>query len=121
MSSPAIDCYKILDLSPDARFEVIQAAYRARCNEPGLGDGNSCFEGRMASVNEAYRILSDPKLRADYDARLVAQVVAESPDGADGADATIFKCAYCGTVNRVQLRARGARCGHCRSLLFPGE
>lgn len=60
-----IDYYEILQVSPNASSEVIDAAYRrlARVYHPDVGGSNEA----MALLNEAYRVLSDPRLRCEYD------------------------------------------------------
>jgi len=57
--------YDILQVSPSADPEVIQAVYRrlARKHHP---DANGDAE-MMKSINAAYAVLSDPKRRAAYD------------------------------------------------------
>lgn len=66
MPEPA-DHYRVLGVAPDASGTEIRRRYRelARRLHPdqsgsGSGDG-------MATLNEAYRVLSDPARRADYD------------------------------------------------------
>lgn len=64
------DYYDLLGVGTDADRPTIQAAYRrlARKHHPDFG-GN---HGDMARLNEAWRALSDPHRRADYDARMLA-------------------------------------------------
>lgn len=71
------DHYQTLHVSREAPPAVIKAAYKALAQNlhpdknPGAG-------GRMAAVNEAYRVLSDPVLRKAYDALLTRESEAES-------------------------------------------
>lgn len=62
--------YDTLGVSPTAEAEVIQAAYRAlmRKYHPDANGGRSS-DARAKRINEAYATLSDPSLRAAYDAR----------------------------------------------------
>ena len=62
-----IDYYDILDIRPTAGPEEIKAAYHraARSAHPDAGG----TAGMFRLVAEAYRTLSDPHLRAAYDAR----------------------------------------------------
>ncbi len=63
-----VDFYELLEISPRASQEVIQAAYRvlARAYHP---DMNSTAEAplRIRQLNAAYKVLSDPQNRACYD------------------------------------------------------
>ena len=64
--------YQVLKVAADAPVEVIRAAYRAlaaRHHPDRCGDDPSAA-ARMQRVNQAYRVLSDPALRARYDAVL---------------------------------------------------
>jgi DnaJ-class molecular chaperone len=57
--------YKILGVSEDATSEEIVRAYKKRCMtvHPDRGGGAEEFK----ELNEAYSILSNPELRAEYD------------------------------------------------------
>lgn len=60
--------YHTLGIAPGASQEEIKQAWRVLCRQyhPDREGGS---EARMAEVNDAYRILSDPTLRAEYDAK----------------------------------------------------
>jgi curved DNA-binding protein CbpA len=60
--------YAVLGVEPDAPLEALKAAYRreARLAHPDVGGD----EARMRELNEAWRVLSDPGLRAAYDRTL---------------------------------------------------
>lgn len=66
------DYYEVLQVSPNADGEVIQAAYKRLVDmwhsERRPGDPSS-FE-RLAALDEAYAVLSDPPKRREYDARV---------------------------------------------------
>ena len=66
---PDADLYDELQVSRRASPEVIDAAYRrlARMYHPDTGAAADVE--RMVRINHAYEILSDPRRRADYDAR----------------------------------------------------
>ena len=61
-----MDPYKILGVTHDASLDEIKLAYRQRCREchPDMGGDKVDF----AKLAEAYEILSNPKLRQQYDA-----------------------------------------------------
>ncbi|TDC48325.1 J domain-containing protein [Jiangella ureilytica] len=74
-----IDYYDILDIRPTAGPEEIKAAYHraARSAHPDAGG----TAGMFRLVTEAYRTLSDPHLRAAYDARSGGDSTPASPAG----------------------------------------
>ncbi|MDB5179261.1 MAG: molecular chaperone DnaJ [Patescibacteria group bacterium] len=76
--SESVDYYRVLDLSPEANAAQIKTAFRraAKLVHPDAGGSPAAME----LVNEAYRTLSDPELRRQYDAARNAPVQA-SPDG----------------------------------------
>src|SRR5437879_4073348 len=65
----ADDPYATLQVEPSADLEAIHAAYRrlARLHHPDLNPRPEAAE-RMRAINAAYRVLSDPRQRASYDA-----------------------------------------------------
>jgi curved DNA-binding protein CbpA len=74
------DLYAVLDVSPGANLREIRAAFRrlARLHHPDVGGGSA---ERMAAVNRAYAILSDPEQRRRYDAqRAVGSVAVPAPE-----------------------------------------
>ena len=62
------DYYEILQLSPEAEQEVIEAAYRrlARKYHPDISKDPGASQ-RMRLLNEAFEVLGDPATRAAYD------------------------------------------------------
>ena len=64
------DYYEILQVSPKAGPEVIDAAYRrlARRYHPDVNPSEAADQ-RMRELNQALEILTDPQKRADYDRR----------------------------------------------------
>ncbi len=65
--------YRILHVQPDAPVELIKMSYRTIMQKlkkhPDLGGD----EWDASVINEAYSVLSDKKLRAAYDARLLRE------------------------------------------------
>ncbi|KAI0026579.1 hypothetical protein K488DRAFT_92278 [Vararia minispora EC-137] len=59
------DYYKVLGVARDADERTIKKAYRKAVMTAHPDKGGS--EAKMASVNEAYEVLSDPQLRARFD------------------------------------------------------
>ncbi len=74
------DHYATLGVARDADAETIKAAYKraSLAAHPDRGDSHET----MAAVNQAYAILSDPQLRAEYDLddaeRLILQLIRET-------------------------------------------
>lgn len=67
------DYYKVLQVSRDADDRTIKRAYRqlTKLHHPdksmSQGVTKEDAEKKMASINEAYEVLSDPELRTRYD------------------------------------------------------
>ncbi|WP_142848899.1 DnaJ domain-containing protein [Telmatospirillum sp. J64-1] len=82
--------YAVLGLTPKARPEEIQAAYRRRAKElhPDRRDGGDAEA--FTRLGEAYTVLRDPKSRAQYD----ALSPSTKPPPADG-----LSCRCCGKIS----------------------
>ncbi len=67
--APQPSLYDLLQVSPRAHPQVIQAAYRvlARTYHPDVSSDPEAVE-RIRELNAAYEVLSDPARRAVYDA-----------------------------------------------------
>ena len=74
------DHYAVLRVHPDAEPEVITAAYRslARLYHPDR-DRSPDAARRMAQINIAYDVLSDPDRRAAYDQSRQARMSQQAP------------------------------------------
>ncbi|MEO8745339.1 MAG: J domain-containing protein [Candidatus Dormiibacterota bacterium] len=70
------DLYEVLQVGPSAAPEVIAASYKrlALRYHPDHNGGDRSAEEHMKRINEAFRILGKPALRADYDARTGARM-----------------------------------------------
>lgn len=60
-----MDPYKVLELERDAGDLEIKSHYRSKCGQHHPDKGGT--HSKMAEINEAYEILSDPARRARYD------------------------------------------------------
>jgi hypothetical protein len=61
-----MDCYEVLQVSPNASREVIEAAYRGLSKKYGSDPDPAVRESRRL-LDQAFGVLSDPSRRADYD------------------------------------------------------
>ena len=71
----ALNFYRLLGVPPNAGQLRIKAAYRslAKRFHPDRNSGSETAAELFRQVNHAYKVLSDPKLRADYDRKLAQQ------------------------------------------------
>ena len=70
------DLYELLQVSPHAELDVIQAEYKriAARYSPNRDDSHEAAE-MMRLLNDAYEVLSDPEGRAEYDRSRSADIV----------------------------------------------
>jgi curved DNA-binding protein CbpA len=71
----AMDLYAELGVTPQAEPEVIRAAFRAlaqRYHPDRQGGASPLWASKMARINQAYSVLSQPERRRAYDASLCA-------------------------------------------------
>ncbi|KAH7687409.1 DnaJ domain-containing protein, partial [Dioscorea alata] len=63
------DYYKVLEVDFDATDERIRLNYRKLALKwhPDKHNGNSAVTAKFQEINEAYKVLSDPAKRLDYD------------------------------------------------------
>lgn len=64
-----LDCYEIMQLSPNADLETIERVYRMLAQRYHPDNRQTGSSEIFIRLSEANRILSDPELRAGYDAR----------------------------------------------------
>jgi len=64
-----LDCYELMQLSPNAELETIERVYRALAQRYHPDNAQTGSAERFIELSEAYRILSNPELRAGYDVR----------------------------------------------------
>jgi hypothetical protein len=102
-----VDLYTLLEVSPNARPEVIQAAYKvlARAWHPDVNPSPEAAQ-RIRELNAAYAVLSDTQRRAGYDLQRVrlrrrAQLLGQT----DGVAAT-FTPASPRSANVLTLSSR---------------
>jgi hypothetical protein len=81
-SAGQADHYAVLELPRNAEPHAVAAAYRrlARVYHPDVNTGPGAAE-RMRTINAAYAVLADPRLRAAYDARLHGGIESAGPVG----------------------------------------
>jgi hypothetical protein len=66
-SNVALDCYEVLQLSPNADPKNISRAYRMLASRYHPDNTETGDHERFIQISEAHQILSDPKKRASYD------------------------------------------------------
>jgi molecular chaperone DnaJ len=83
---PSQDFYEVLGVSKNATEAEIKSAYRklARKYHPDVNKNDKEAEEKFKQATEAYKVLSDPKLRAEYD-RYGHEAYERAKNGAGGA------------------------------------
>ncbi|HUG49340.1 MAG TPA: DnaJ domain-containing protein [Candidatus Limnocylindria bacterium] len=81
MRDPRVSLYRILMVTDNADQEIITLVHRrlAKRYHPDIDPGPEAAR-RMAEINEAYHVLSNPERRAAYDAQLAARRDRRSSD-----------------------------------------
>lgn len=64
--------YRILHIQPDAPTDIIKASYRTQMQKLKMHPDLGGDEWDASVLNEAYRVLSNPKKRAAYDTAFMA-------------------------------------------------
>jgi curved DNA-binding protein CbpA len=109
------NCYRLLQVQPDASVEVIRASYRTLMlklkQHPDLGGSAEA----AAILNEAYEVLSDPDRRTAYDKELCS-CYGRPPDGSHRRPLVTIFCPVC-TRLLVRKPHPGERCPTCASPL----
>ena len=115
------DLYALLEISPSARVEVIQAAYKVlvRTWHPDVNSSPEASQ-RIRDLNAAYGVLSDPQLRAGYDlqrarsrrrAQLLGQDAAERGQAPSDKNSGVFALSS-RRANAVRLTPEPASLSH---------
>ena len=65
--------YRVLHLQPDAPIELVRVNYRTMMQKLGAHPDLGGEDWTAAHLNDAYRVLTDPELRAEYDRELLSQ------------------------------------------------
>ncbi|MCX7141692.1 MAG: J domain-containing protein [Proteobacteria bacterium] len=80
-----MNCYEILEVSPNASQEVIRAAYKSLMQRyhPDRNPGDREAAEHASRVNLAYEVLSDPARRAAHDIELGRLLQAKPNDALD--------------------------------------
>jgi hypothetical protein len=120
--------YEILQVSPLAEEEVIQAAFRglAKKYHPDRNKDPSAHK-KMSLLNEAYEVLSDPVRRQAYDLEL-AREQPKQPAGSTASSQVmevVFKCPGCSMSSEARISAPNeivtcTRCGKQVRMVRPG-
>lgn len=121
MSAPnsAPDYYEVLQVSPSASPEVIEAAYNGLMRKYG-SDPDPAVRELRADVAAAYDVLSDARRRADYDdqragtpPRAEAIVSERPPEPVRFGGATVVACP------RDPDQETALRCSRCETPICP--
>jgi len=101
------DLYAVLGVARDAEREVVDAAYRAlaRKYHPDVNRAPDAA-GRTRALNEAYRVLHDEGLRAEYDARRRGGVARRRVVAGEDRPLDLFGAALADAWRRLDARAR---------------
>ncbi len=101
---PPLNYYRMLGLARTAKTPEIRKAYRALVLQfhPDRNPGNKAAEEQFKALSEAYRTLSDPKLRLKYDLMTAAEDMprvayppsAQSAAAARPAPARLARCRW---------------------------
>lgn len=130
MANSRKNYYQILHVQPDAPAEVIRASYRTMMQQlkmhPDLGGDHDT----AALVNEAYKVLTNPVAKAEYDASLKSAVNVQSSSTENKENQRresktypsyqVNLCPFCqsphGLANALQY---DNYCIECGSVLYP--
>ena len=108
--------YRILHVERDAPLEIIRSSYRTLMQRlkmhPDLGGDH----WNAALINEAYRVLTDPKQRAAYDRTLPGLTRGQKPPSTDQESAEQARATRPAQGPRSQKRPRAS--GHVHHCPF---
>jgi hypothetical protein len=104
--------YEILEVSPTASLEVVKAAYTALSEAAPSGPLNArALAARVAELDEAYRVLSNPFRRERYNQKLDEASALEAETAAS--ETTTRTCWRC----REGIDPLGRYCSTCHWLV----
>ncbi len=88
------DYYELMQISPHAELPTIQRVYRMLASRYHPDNPETGDTDKFVELRRAYEILSDPELRAEYDAKIIPQQsqpmpVFEMKDFVSGIDAEV--------------------------------
>jgi curved DNA-binding protein CbpA len=103
-----INHYGILSIGFSASADDVKSAYRKKAREVHPDAGHSGTRD-FHLVEAAYRLLSEPKRRAEYDQQLRARLTSVGK----------VLCDVCGVANQIPTIPVGfhVRCGRCNQAL----
>ncbi|MBA4028867.1 MAG: hypothetical protein C0475_06995 [Planctomyces sp.] len=107
MPAGADDLYAILGVGPSATQEQLRAAFRARAKglHPDVNPGHDA-EGAFRSLREAYAVLTDPAMRAEYDRRRARPLEQPQPARTAQAARGVGHYSWTNIADRGQSAAR---------------
>ena len=118
--------YRILHVQPDAPAAVLKSSYRALMLSLDKHPDRGGDHWDAALINEAYRVLSDPERRAEYDRQLaladsrLGEAAVRRPTATRAPLRTSRAVCSAGPTRAVAASARSATlCAECRSPLTP--
>jgi tetratricopeptide (TPR) repeat protein len=94
VSVPDCDLYEVLQVSPNADLDIIEAAYKRLASKwhPDRNPGDVSASERMKLISAAYTTLSDPNKRRKYDSKRInsggVRAAAENWEEAPSQDET---------------------------------
>lgn len=112
--------YRILQIQPDAPFEVVRASYFTLLRElkqhPDLG-GN---HWNSTILNEAYSVLSDSRKRAEYDKKLFSTYTKKPFPGESSSKPSVASV-FCPSCKQPVARNSNStgNCIRCNDLFKP--
>jgi molecular chaperone DnaJ len=123
----AKDYYQVLGVSEDADADAIKKSYRklARKYHPDANPDDPAAEERFKEISEAYRVVSDPEKRKQYDAMRKAGAGAGFGAGPEGFGGFGYGQTGAGgqwrTVDLGDLDAEGFGFGDLFASIFGGR
>jgi curved DNA-binding protein CbpA len=115
---PMDDYYQLLDVAPDAERDDIRGAYRAKRDELQAQEGDNT-RAKVAQLNRAWNVLSDPAQRDRYDDRLAEQRESGEHDETDDDDDDGAAPTVAGTRAAQRAAARRARATRKPTIVVP--